>query len=716
MKFTILLLTAFLAGTGVSYCLGETPVTERDTALVAWWDFTPRDGGVVLDISGNDHHCALRKAIWAEGLIGGGVELNGGSEYVDCKTFDIAASSISSGSGGVINNGASALTLIAWINADDFGNTDARVITKSTSTAIEDHYWMLSTFRRNDVPLLRFRLKTRGIVKVLYASSGALKSREWTLVAAVYDGESMKLYKDGELVGSLANTGRVDVNASVPVIVGNSPTGFTNAFDGILDDVRVYKRALSQVEIRREYALLRNNPPVFESKPPVVAVEDAIYKYEVTVTDPENHPFQVQLALGPEGMKFEQGTLTWIPNNSQVGDNGVILKAVDSLGAISKQVFTIGVENVNDAPVIISSPPTSATQGLHYVYQVQAVDQDLSDVIYYQLESGPAGMTISNEGKVLWVPQISQVGDHSVKIIVNDIAQATDTQSYTVTVKSSNNAPEISTSALKYATEDVLYADTLRAVDSDGNNLLWFLLEGPELLTIDGNTGAISFLPDNSHTGVIHIKFYVSDGTLSDTAQLPLTVIPINDPPVISDSTPSSMVYFQDSLTLYPLVAHDEESVDLQWTVVDKPQNMIIASDTLKWRPDSTQIGFDTLMIIVYDGEKSDTILQLYLVMKGFPTVGNLGVNGPGLQSFDITAREAGSFIAFGYTLPDNVSSGMLSLYNLTGKRLFTHQVAGGGRGTFILNASQMGGAGQYIAILKTAASDHFRRILISAQ
>ena len=73
---------------------------------------------------------------------------------------------------------------------------------------------------RNNGSKLRFRLKTNGTTATLVASSGALTPGVWTHVSATYDGQFMRVYKDGVEVGTLAKTGAVDRNATIPGVGG----------------------------------------------------------------------------------------------------------------------------------------------------------------------------------------------------------------------------------------------------------------------------------------------------------------------------------------------------------------------------------------------------------------------------------------------------------------------------------------------------------------
>ena len=71
-------------------------------------------------------------------------------------------------------------------------------------------------------------------------------------MATTYDGAQLRIYIDGKPAGSEAITGRTCVSGQ-PLAVGakNAPAkGLNEAFwDGRLDEVRIYNRALSVTEI-----------------------------------------------------------------------------------------------------------------------------------------------------------------------------------------------------------------------------------------------------------------------------------------------------------------------------------------------------------------------------------------------------------------------------------------------------------------------------------
>ena len=71
---------------------------------------------------------------------------------------------------------------------------------------------------------------------------------QWTHFAAVYDGVDIRIYKNGILIGTPApKTDTID-SSSRSVFIGHRE-GEERFFDGLIDEVKIYDRALSATEI-----------------------------------------------------------------------------------------------------------------------------------------------------------------------------------------------------------------------------------------------------------------------------------------------------------------------------------------------------------------------------------------------------------------------------------------------------------------------------------
>jgi len=92
----------------------------------------------------------------------------------------------------------------------------------------------------------------------------------------------------------------------------------------------------------------------------------------------------------------------------------------------------------NRAPVISSTPVTSASVNALYQYQVSAADPD-GDALEFRLEQAPAGMGIDQSGLITWVPGAE--GAETIEVVVADPDGLEDLQGFVVTVAAGDGLP-----------------------------------------------------------------------------------------------------------------------------------------------------------------------------------------------------------------------------------------------------------------------------------
>jgi len=78
---------------------------------------------------------------------------------------------------------------------------------------------------------------------------------KWDFFAITYNssGNIIKCYKNGGLVGATSSDGNPIGTNSQPLAIGSN-SGGTQNFNGLIDEVRIYSKALSSTEIQKRYA------------------------------------------------------------------------------------------------------------------------------------------------------------------------------------------------------------------------------------------------------------------------------------------------------------------------------------------------------------------------------------------------------------------------------------------------------------------------------
>jgi hypothetical protein len=205
---------------------------DTDPALVGWWTFDEGSGNIAADSSGNGNDGTLNGPVeWtADGKVGGAMKFTGPYNYIqiqDSPSLDMTDE----------------ITIAAWINPSWTGNN--RIMQKSSGGG-DNQYRLLKEWGDNMV----FHLP--GLSPDRLEFPGLPPLGEWTHLAATYDGSSMKVYYDGVVVGEMDASGQLgtsDGTLTIGTKHETAPAG--DEFNGMLDDIRIYNRALSVSEIKQ---------------------------------------------------------------------------------------------------------------------------------------------------------------------------------------------------------------------------------------------------------------------------------------------------------------------------------------------------------------------------------------------------------------------------------------------------------------------------------
>lgn|GEM_PF-132787 len=111
--------------------------------------------------------------------------------------------------------------------------------------------------------------QTDGIYNNIVSDTQAIPNKVWTHVAVTFEGTAAKLYKNGELVASKTLLNKPsDYNGSyIGNYIGKSAWSADPPFRGLIDDFRIYNRALSAVEIAAIAGISHDNSNITSIDP-----------------------------------------------------------------------------------------------------------------------------------------------------------------------------------------------------------------------------------------------------------------------------------------------------------------------------------------------------------------------------------------------------------------------------------------------------------------
>ena len=366
-------------------------------------------------------------------------------------------------------------------------------------------------------------------------------------------------------------------------------------------------------EVRQDYRLSIDDcdRPIFTTTPPTDAAEGVLYTYQPEVTGP-NPPYEYDLLVAPTGMTIEpvSGLIEWTPGQTAAGSHVVKIIAQETAGdCMQEQIFQITVTGVNVAPQITSDPPLAATEGQTYIYDVQAFEPD-GDPITYSLPQAPAGMSIlPGVGRITWyVPQTAAAmcNPCDVRVRACDPSLACDEQIFQIDITEVNVAPSFVSTPNYFAEEDELYLYLPTVIDPDEDTLLFELLDGPDTMTIDPDTGLLEWTPTQTDAAANphFVSMAVSDGNGGEDSQVfEIIVRSVNLPPEIT-STPATDAT-EGVLYAYLVQATDPDEDTLHFRLLEHPSGMSIHPNTglITWVPSQTAANDNphTVTVEAYD-------------------------------------------------------------------------------------------------------------------
>jgi len=377
--------------------------------LVSWW---AADGNAI-DSLGPNHGMIWNGVNFTDGLTARAFSFDGVNDYVEVAD----AASL---------NFTSALTIEAWVNPSSFSARYPAIVKKTglKGGPSTTHGYCLEFIDRTPQVALSLYVENQWVSSP--PATVPVGTNTWSHVVTTYDGAWIRMYLNGTEIGPATyQPGRITPSDN-PLNIGRDP-GYPSDpdryFHGLMDEVRIYNRALTAGEIRtiyqaRDAGVCANHPPkaicqdVTVSAGPACTASASIDNGSY---DPEGDA--IALTQSPERPYPLGSTLTTL---TVTGGKGVVRQCEGTITVVD----TTPPSLVPPPPLNLSLEPGNTACGL-FVSDAQLGQATVGDNCL-------GGITITRRG----VPadNLFPVGTTTITHTATDGAGNTVTATQTVTV------------------------------------------------------------------------------------------------------------------------------------------------------------------------------------------------------------------------------------------------------------------------------------------
>jgi len=337
-----------------------------NNGLLAYWSFDEGTGDVAYDYSGHGYDGFIFGASWTTGHSGYALDFDGSNDYVnvDAHSQDLGF------------NNTDDYKISVWINST---STDQGMIYEISNP---NYLYPVFYLKLSSDGILDAFVSSTSTCSVEVYSDDSYNDGLWHYIECIYHGSesepTLELYVDEELVDS-------DTDYLCPMFaqqfnkakIGMTSYDSTDSFDGVIDEVKVYKKPDGNQP---------PNAPIISG--PASGTVGEEYNYLFVTTDPDGENVFYWIDWG------DNYNTSWIgPYNSNEEVNldhiwseedtyTITAKAKDVFDVSEWSTFLVTMENLDPHTPDITGP-TSGKAGTAYDYNFTATDPDGHDVKYF---------------------------------------------------------------------------------------------------------------------------------------------------------------------------------------------------------------------------------------------------------------------------------------------------------------------------------------------
>ncbi|MEO5916835.1 MAG: Ig-like domain-containing protein, partial [Luteolibacter sp.] len=240
----------------------------------------------------------------------------------------------------------------------------------------------------------------------------------------------------------------------------------------------------------------------------------------------------------------------------------------DDMGRTETGAVWVNILPGNSKPYIENYGAIYVDEDTATVFRIRAVDPE-NDPITYSIEVPPGSpYTIEGSGpEFLLRPALNFSGSTSLTARVSDDHGGVTSQVINVEVQPQDDAPVFTVGSATTTAENTPLDLIISASDLEGSAVTYALGSNPLHGTLEGTLPNLHYIPNSGFNGADSFVVTASDGRLTSSITVPLTVTPVNDPPVAEQVAGK----FQGLTTAVILNGTDVDGDVLSYRLVNPP-------------------------------------------------------------------------------------------------------------------------------------------------
>jgi len=360
---------------------------------------------------------------------------------------------------------------------------------------------------------------------------------------------------------------------------------------------------------------------------------------------------------------YKFGLIVTDPNGNRGEPEILYYKKEGNLIILIGSTYTI-----NNAPIAVADATTvNEDADLTSVdVLLNDTDVDADALTVTEVTYTGTGTVVITDNKIDYTPAANFNAIDTVSYTVSD-GELTDVGTLTITVTAVNDSPvAVNDTFTVLEDADVTSIDVI-ANDTDIDTAALILTEvtysGPAAVVITDNK--IDYTPAANFNDPETITYTVSDGTLTATGTLTITVTAVNDAPVAVNDT----FTLQQGITeIVTLIATDIDSDDLTYSIVDQPTNGSVTVDgnQATYTADASFYGSDSFTFTANDGDLNSNMGT----MSADVTLDVLNYSLDNIQSYPNPFNE--------FYVIETIIPLKLEVYDINGKIILKKQLISG--------------------------------------